>query len=1005
MGLLGWWQLENDRDSSGNGKHITTLSGVTLTDGKIGKCYEFTSGSRMIASGITVGHSCTITAWGYSTSWASSTMLFSLNSASFSGPDLYFTGGVICWNTGDGASNPFKNNGANVTQPSLNTWHHYAVVVDAEKNKVYLYLNGEYYGEANYKSPYQSNRNFVIGNYSASTSYAWRGRIDDVRLYDYCLSPKEIKELSKALVLHYKFDDFQEPTVNLYTAKSQMTAHNVSVEWLSDHHLKFNSAGGTSGVYFNTSLANIKPNTDYCLSFMIKKTSGTFLKIRGHIESTFSIIETRLNGEILATPYNAGIPVDDISTPYKVEVIIRSGANTNSFYYNWIQPNFSESTVVGVEVYDIQVEEKPYATPFTPDERSGTVHDCSGYDNHAELALDTTPRWVGKEESKIGSGAYEFNGSNTITTGRLFHDNVNQCHTVSAWVYPTNPSAIGNQQLVNFNRGYRIYHTAGGQSLMYVNSGTNDHYVYGPVIPAGQWTLVTWVYDKATLTCRVYYNGVLSRSSGNFDTSDVPSGFSSETIFGSNFYGLIDDVRVYATALSDEDIKELYQTRGNIDSHGNLYVQDIKEPENIGLSANNAIKNKTFAGGLGRYTQSHCQVTLTDRGLRIYRTPNLTQATNGNVMYGGMRISLLDLLPGGIQEGRRYKVTFDVEGQTYQSNSPISITNNMGWGGGGLTPNPLVIKNDSTLGANFQGHKKCEYIFEVRDSIYKVCTTSYSSFVAGNIYPSYNHLTFHFGYGTTGDIGTDIYITNFKIMDITDTQLNSISDKGIATYDDFSELGPMNGIIAWWPLDGHTQDYSGNNNHGTLGGSPSITTFARQRGYSFLSGGDRVNIAPTGSGISTMTLSAWHKWDTGSTNWRTVFGHTGNFHHLIFNNNRSVCIFDGSTRNFGYSSPDNDWHLYTVIIESGTRAELYVDGIYKGQTVTTLNLSTHPVYVIGNWGGGSYPVGSLADIRIYNRALSPEEIKILYDVTKPNAIPMQLSSDGTVYLSGQLREV
>jgi hypothetical protein len=53
---------------------------------------------------------------------------------------------------------------------------------------------------------------------------------------------------------------------------------------------------------------------------------------------------------------------------------------------------------------------------------------------------------------------------------------------------------------------------------------------------------------------------------------------------------------------------------------------------------------------------------------------------------------------------------------------------------------------------------------------------------------------------------------------------------------------------------------------------------------------------------------------------------------------------------------------------------------------------------------GNYLDGIVCDYRIYNRALSPEEIKILYNVTKPNAIPMQLSNDGTVYLSGELRE-
>jgi hypothetical protein len=41
---------------------------------------------------------------------------------------------------------------------------------------------------------------------------------------------------------------------------------------------------------------------------------------------------------------------------------------------------------------------------------------------------------------------------------------------------------------------------------------------------------------------------------------------------------------------------------------------------------------KQFGNGLTRYTQAHCQVTLTDDGYRIYRTPNLVHSTAGSVM-------------------------------------------------------------------------------------------------------------------------------------------------------------------------------------------------------------------------------------------------------------------------------------------------------------------------------------------------------------------------------------
>jgi hypothetical protein len=42
--------------------------------------------------------------------------------------------------------------------------------------------------------------------------------INDVRIYDHALSQAEVKELSKALVVHYTFDDIcAEPTTNIIT--------------------------------------------------------------------------------------------------------------------------------------------------------------------------------------------------------------------------------------------------------------------------------------------------------------------------------------------------------------------------------------------------------------------------------------------------------------------------------------------------------------------------------------------------------------------------------------------------------------------------------------------------------------------------------------------------------------------------------------------------------------------------------------------------------------------
>ena len=47
------------------------------------------------------------------------------------------------------------------------------------------------------------------------------------------------------------------------------------------------------------------------------------------------------------------------------------------------------------------------------------------------------------------------------------------------------------------------------------------------------------------------------------------------------FKGKLADFRIYSTALSEDDIKEIYQTRASIDKNGNLYCNNIEENKYI----------------------------------------------------------------------------------------------------------------------------------------------------------------------------------------------------------------------------------------------------------------------------------------------------------------------------------------------------------------------------------------------------------------------------------------
>lgn len=197
--------------------------------------------------------------------------------------------------------------------------------------------------------------------------------------------------------------------------------------------------------------------------------------------------------------------------------------------------------------------------------------------------------------------------------------------------------------------------------------------------------------------------------------------------------------------------------------------------ENMIFTAQEGILLKKFQGNLSSYTQTNCQVTLTDGGYRIYRPPNLTTANNGNTMWGGF---ILRFTTPPFIKGHTYIIGFNVKGQTSNA-AEVSWSNQCGWGGGGLMPSPSsVIHNAPTANFESDNWRYFFYQWTINDDVYKTCTSAYSSFVQGNVYPSYRDFKFGFSYTSTGTLGTDLYINNLRMYDITLEPKVSINKQG-----------------------------------------------------------------------------------------------------------------------------------------------------------------------------------------------------------------------------------
>lgn len=217
---------------------------------------------------------------------------------------------------------------------------------------------------------------------------------------------------------------------------------------------------------------------------------------------------------------------------------------------------------------------------------------------------------------------------------------------------------------------------------------------------------------------------------------------------------------------------------------------------NLLFSPAQGIAAAKWTTGLSSYTQSNCQVTLTTSGYRIYRPPNKNPTNDGNTMWGGLKL----LNSSGTQthiysaatdnifelvKGHRYRIMFHVKGKSSNAFSTFGWFNQMGWGGGGLSPSPSATSHG--IPANFNGEEDCFYEFTPNDDIVKTCTTTYSYATQGNQYLSYNHFGVGFQYTDTGSLGTDIYITNLRMYDITNGEKFQVFKTGIASATGFIE--------------------------------------------------------------------------------------------------------------------------------------------------------------------------------------------------------------------------
>src|SRR3989338_10014185 len=218
---------------------------------------------------------------------------------------------------------------------------------------------------------------------------------------------------------------------------------------------------------------------------------------------------------------------------------------------------------------------------------------------------------------------------------------------------------------------------------------------------------------------------------------------------------------------------------------------------------------------------------------------------------------------------------------------------------------------------------------------------------------------------------------------------------------------PTAGLVAHWKLDGNANDSMGTN-HGTLTNGPVFTTGKIGQGLSFDGSNDAVQIPDSNSlDVPHITVSAWVRKISNAPTWGMIVS-------------RQAGISSGDNWILFYNSSANDEYRFAA--QGGTNHKLYRNGVQISDNVVSSNNDIGQwVHIVGTAegaippetsaiciGGGAngvsrncdseYSNAVIDDARIYNRALSAQEVLDIYNsagVVTSTPTPTPTATTGT----------
>lgn len=590
-----------------NDEFITSIDPTFFNDGKLGKCLEqgqFDMSATM-TSKILNNQALTICFWIYvnaeegskgGTIFGNINTNVEFNNRKFS---------IFQYPTCNDLHLSWMNDAANAFMmtpiykgvlPSYQ-WTH--VTVTYHNPIMTVYINGIK------KYTYSSVSN--SSSFEYQTRVVWQNayrKLNDFRIYNECLSPRQVKEISKGLVCHYPLGEIDGKIGGRNLIKNgkgnEKAGFFKNFPTVTDEYgeftLKSKKTYATISLYdgFVYGCRDYPVGEKYTWSYDIMYTAWNFPT--GSNRGEFWMGQRYTNAPSGETATGAWRGV----TRHILPVVGQNGCELNKWYHvkqtvtipqqassnvgqqNYISFYNSNANVEAsftARLKNVKLEKSSTATPWTsaPEDDASfydnIIYDTSGYENNGSVTDSTCPTW--SSDTPRYKGSYIFNGNNQYLKFQNPITSSSTDFTISCWVkfdditgnstICTMRTAVGNG-IALFKIGNKIRFDDNGQCTF------SDY-----TISANEWIHV--VVTRSSSCKKLYVNGILKQTVNTVGDMKLISnvgtiGASSQGGDGISNYlnGQLSDFRIYATALSDSNILELYQSSASVDNNGNLML-------------------------------------------------------------------------------------------------------------------------------------------------------------------------------------------------------------------------------------------------------------------------------------------------------------------------------------------------------------------------------------------------------------------------------------------------